>query len=242
MKVLKWFDFSDNYDGFNFSFKIPITNENFKEKILLFDEVFLRNSSLYRLFYFQSDTFIEQYLNQRRNNFLKSDRKWLMLLDLEQFVSLAGLQLYGTLPDSRKGSIEVAFQQPFVGLRFLEFDNSSSLNYLDILDLSFWYEELDLSIISHSNIWWETILYSQDEAGYLKALNEPVNNKFSAYRITPRFNSFLREIKKKVKEFGGSFQLGEHNKDFVTSDGILLDGRIIYQEDIDEGRVKLPAI
>ena len=32
----------------------------------------------------------------------------------------------------------------------------------------------------------------------------------------------------------------KNKETLVTPEGILLDGKIIYQEDIDEGRVKLP--
>lgn len=71
-------------------------------------------------------------------------------------------------------------------------------------------------------------------------LDLEVNNRYIAYRNTPRFNSFLRDLKILfVDKYGWSY-----NSDYedIRRDGIPLDGKIIYQEDIDEGRVQLPDI
>ena len=70
----------------------------------------------------------------------------------------------------------------------------------------------------------------------------PVDNRFYAYRITPRFNSFLRELKTRIQELGGTITLDDEHHEDVTINGVLLDGKIVFQEDIDEGRILLPKV
>lgn len=64
-----------------------------------------------------------------------------------------------------------------------------------------------------------------------------------AYSNTPRLNSYLRALKTCVESYGGSCEMDTRNKYFNNVDyGIPLDGKIIYQEDIDEGRICLEDI
>ncbi len=77
--------------------------------------------------------------------------------------------------------------------------------------------------------------------------NAFLDNRIIAYRNAPRYNSLLRGVKKLCKKYGFSIDLAEgdlnyERSTYETVDGILLDGKIIYQEDIEDGTIKLPCI
>jgi hypothetical protein len=127
----------------------------------------------------------------------------------------------------------------------LSLENTDSLYKIDLFEYDFEDNTVHVGINSSSNIWWEEIVVTilEGEAwNDRQVLNPPLNNRPWAYRITPRFNSFLRDVKEVINSLEGNVLLEEYNKKYVTEDGILLDGRIVYQEDIDEGRVKLPDL
>jgi len=74
--------------------------------------------------------------------------------------------------------------------------------------------------------------------------NKIINNKANAYLNTPRFNSFLKSLKELFYERGWDFEFEYDHKpleilEFFTENGILIDGQIIYQEDIDNGKVRV---
>lgn len=80
-----------------------------------------------------------------------------------------------------------------------------------------------------------------------KEIGEKIDNRVIAYRNAPRYNSFLRGIKHISEKYGFEFCVREGSinkiqRPYETFEGVLLDGKIIYQEDIDEGRVKIPEI
>lgn len=64
---------------------------------------------------------------------------------------------------------------------------------------------------------------------------------FYAYRVTPRFNSFLKLMKDEIQKLGGNVQLVSKNHHDVEIDGILLDGKIVLQEEIDAGLIDIPS-
>ena len=72
-----------------------------------------------------------------------------------------------------------------------------------------------------------------------------------SYNNVPRFNSFLKELKQIwTKKYKWNFRFQAENEAhknttceeelFLTENGILINEKIIYQEDIDEGKVSLP--
>ena len=74
---------------------------------------------------------------------------------------------------------------------------------------------------------------------------ERLDNRAAAYRNAPRFNSLLRELKEIVHSYGWQIALQSDtlfDRSFETEDGILIDKKIIYQEDIESGRVQIPAV
>ena len=108
--------------------------------------------------------------------------------------------------------------------------------------------DFKFNIISHLSIWFET-----------SRLKEGVfhDNKILAYRNTPRLNSFLRDLRQLVDKYGGKWEFESEGKllhynygwdysfpfESVYNDHCVpLDGKIIYQEDIDEGRITLPPV
>jgi hypothetical protein len=108
--------------------------------------------------------------------------------------------------------------------------------------------DFKFNIISHLNIWFET-----------SRLKEGIfyDNKILAYRNTPRLNSFLRDLRQLVDKYGGKWefesegQLMHYNygwdysfpfESVYNDHCVPLDGKIIYQEDIDEGRIALPPV
>lgn len=112
----------------------------------------------------------------------------------------------------------------------------------------------DFGITSHSDIWLDN---ANSYVGYEKSELKEMDNRPLAYRHTPRLNSFLRSLKAIVLEYEGTWVLdGDFNKlerrtnmklspdeesDKIWSDcAIPLDGKFIYQEDIDEGRIIIP--
>ena len=74
--------------------------------------------------------------------------------------------------------------------------------------------------------------------------DEIIDNRLIAYRNTPRLNSFIRELKNFVLKNEGTWDfdldIGSVKENQVPPDGILLDGQLIYQEDIASGKVKIP--
>ncbi len=84
---------------------------------------------------------------------------------------------------------------------------------------------------------------------YLEGDNhsDEIDNRVIAYLNAPRFNSCLRDLKKIFFNYGWSFKF-EHDErtletiKYLTEDGVLIDGKIIYQEDINEGRVTIPGV
>ncbi|WP_367392019.1 hypothetical protein [Lewinella sp. LCG006] len=103
-------------------------------------------------------------------------------------------------------------------------------------------------IASYLSIWFETTRTSE---GVFH------DNKILAYRNTPRLNSFLRDLRQLVDKYGCKWEFESEGKllhynyrwdysfpfESVYNDHCIpLDGKIIYQEDIDEGRITLPPV
>ena len=225
--------------SFCYKLSIPATSENFKKNILNFDYLFLKSGIKYKFFLYENKELASEYIQRRNIQFFSPSRQWLGLLDFEQFEDTSFPKMYMTIPDTTGEDISISYHKPFGNLTYLYISDGQHYHWSDLSNLSFWYETLSCYICSNSTIWWENIELELDEKGYPIDIS-PINNRFFSYRITPRFNSFLRDMKLFVNDVGGTIELDdEHHKD-VTENGILLGGKIIYQEDIDEGRVKLP--
>ncbi|MCO7224372.1 hypothetical protein [Pleionea sp. CnH1-48] len=60
-----------------------------------------------------------------------------------------------------------------------------------------------------------------------------VDNSDLAYLNTPRFNSFLRDFKKLMRSYGGTFST-DLLTEYTSESGILLGNEVVYYEDIVE--------
>lgn len=110
----------------------------------------------------------------------------------------------------------------------------SYLEYFDNVSKN----DIGFSIEIRSEFWFEKVFWNQNSP----SLKESVDNKWLAYHNTPRLNSFIRDLTQLwVDKYGWEFGYFEGWYE-SGKDGILLDGKIIYQEDIDEGRVELPDL
>jgi len=103
---------------------------------------------------------------------------------------------------------------------------------------------IEFSLCTNSEIWFTHNIYANK------------SNEFLSYRNTPRLNSFLRELKNVTINCNGLWSCVVEpriNKiingttiegfNFLKTFGdcaIPLNGEIIYQEDVDDGRVKIP--
>lgn len=99
-------------------------------------------------------------------------------------------------------------------------------------------KSMSIVLRSFFDIWFEEVM----GYGYADENKDNYDNRSVAYRNTPRLNSFLRDVKKEVLKLGGEWKMGSDYPKYVTEEGVLLDGHIVYQEDIESGRVKLPPV
>lgn len=237
-----WEEYIDGIESFTYNIMIPVSSEDFKKKILDFDLAFLSIGDRTGFFKFSQSDMIFNYINCRKKMFFNQNRQWVELLDLEQFEG-SSIKNMNLLIPNEIGELEViSYHRPFVNVRFLQLNRGNFFHLSEVLDLPYWYENLSVSVGSNSTIWWEDIETALDDNGYPIDLNPPLNNRFFSYRVTPRFNSFLRDLTMVVEKLEGTIELDGGNKRFVTHKGILLDGKIIYQEDIDEGRIQIPKL
>lgn len=106
-------------------------------------------------------------------------------------------------------------------------DNLKKINIEDI--------DIGFSIRIYSEFWFQKTFYKSNYD-----YKNGFDNSFLAYHNTPRLNSFLRDLKELwIDKYEWDFLLFEEWHD-TTNNGILLDNQIIYQEDIDEGRIQIP--
>ena len=242
----------DKYSLFFWALSFKVNEKTYKEKILNFDVNFLCLANKYKLLTLKFEkevdfeNFLQQYYASRSEIFFnnQSEKQYLYLLDLYQFLNYPKFTAKTTVYETFEGKIKPVEYITEVNYNgkdaFLSFDGQGS--FLDLKELKKdyqenWEEEVTLSIISNSNIWLDVIDLS--EVSRSKE-NDLIDNRVLAYRLTPRLNSFLRDLKNYVISIGGEVDLVEHFGKYVTEEGVLLDGKIIYQEDIDEGRVQLP--
>lgn len=246
-----WVEYFANKSSFQWTFSVPITAKDWKCKVLEIDKEFLIKGKKYGLFYFEEDI-SGDYKKRREMRFFNKVTYTIGLLQFQNYFSPREEKHIGDMfmdiPKCTSGRIinlpqRIRGSWPDLSLRILEIENSVGLYLDDIEDLTFGSEEvLFFTLYSSSNIWWEELLYGESKEGEIYKFNIPKNNRPWSYRITPRLNSFLRDLKIKTKDLGGSILLEEYDKRYVTEEGILLDGNIIYQEDIVEDRIDLSII
>lgn len=241
--VKNWIAYSTEIDAFLYEISIPVNQDNWRRIILDFDLAFLKFGRKYGLFYYEY--LIEKdYKERRMKSFFTNDWKGLSYLRFENYFSKTDFELskntFIDIPEyldnglvtSKKTKFDLHFYSQ--GNDILYYLSNDRPLFDELLNYNKWETNIHLSIISKSNIWWDEIGFTVGEEKAIKILlNPPANNRPWAYNITPRFNSFLRALKIKAIELGGIVHLdeGSYVKKYVTVDGILLDGKVVYAED-----------
>lgn len=232
------------YSIFSYFLSVDVNRASFKRKILEVDNIFLTLANRFRLFSLSVpnssdfDATLEVYNNDRLATFSRPDSEYdyLRFLDFKQ----------GDLLSKYSGTTLVfdEFTNAFLNLpNQIDGDNSifnieATGNYqLHELNDDFSNIQVSMSIYSYSNIWLDS--FNFDESRIFQGRGD-VKNRVVSYRMTPRLNSFLRDFKSNLELLGVNLKQQECDTRYVTEEGILLDGKIIYQEDIDEGRVLVP--
>lgn len=237
-----WSDYIHDYSAFHYEFNVQVSNADFKDKILSVDAAFLKAGDKQMLFVYPDTGRSDSYLSRRKERFFSDNNQWINLIDFDQFDDTARKEFQIFLPDGNGQLIATPYYQPFDRLRILDIENISFVHWSDVAQEDEWHKDISFSLYSNSTIWNEDIgLMLDEDTGNMVILDPAVNNRFFAYRIVPRFNSFLRDVTTAVESLGGSVTLGEHDGKQVTERGILLDGQLIFQEDIDAGKIELPA-
>jgi len=247
-----WTPYLKSIPSFTYEFSFKVNSENYKERILAFDSVFLKKGIELGICVFdelENNDAVEYYLSDRREKFwLQPNYNNAMnLLDLKQSKSYLGTATpVINAPFVKPNNI---VSEEFVDLKtsfaMLRFDGLQDVREDELLE-EFWEEkEIFFSISSNSNIWWDefnlTILNGVKWSE--RVLFMPTaDNRSCSYRITPRFNSLICEISNIINVFEGKILLEEFNSRYVTEQGILIDGEVIYQEDIIARTINLLEI
>lgn len=233
------------YPIFSYFLSVEVNRDSFRDKILEVDNIFLSLANQFQLFTLSTpnsqnfnDT-LKVYNDDRLETFSRRDSEYdyLRFLDFKQgvlFSKYSGTTL--VFDESTNAFLNVPNQ---IDCNNSIFNIEATGDYqLRELDDNYTNVQVGMSIFSYSNIWLDT--FNFDESRVFKGLGD-VKNRVVAYRMTPRLNSFLRDFKNKLELLGIELKQQECDTRYVTEEGILLDGRIIYQEDIDEGRVMVPV-
>ena len=247
-----WTNYLKAIPSFSFEFSIKVNAENYKERILEFDSVFLKKGLELGICVFdelESIEAIDRYLSDRKENFWlqPKDNNALNFFDLKQSNSYTGngvKSMYLPYLESNKiVNKKITSSRHFYDV--LSIDGLQDLRENELLEEDWEEKEISIGMHSSSNIWWDefnlTIL-NGESWGDRVLFKPPIDNRSCCYRITPRLNSFIYKLSKTSLKFGAKFLFEEHNTKYVKEEGILIDNRIFYQKDIGEGRLDLTEI
>jgi len=245
-----WTASLNDFSSFAFHFHFQVTPENFKRVILKIDEVFLIKGLEFGICVFDGLESLEEihlYIAERKKDFWLEPKynNALDFFSVKESKSYKGEAIQSQYIPFIESNKYVYKKKDYVEDKIIEFEGAYNIREAELRD-EFWEEkEISFSIFSYSNIWWDEISFSKmsNAVGSDIILFEPPkDNRNYAYRITPRLNSFLRDLTKVSLSLGGKVILEDYKKENVTKEGILLDQRIIFQEDIDDGRINMQKI
>ncbi|KOY84538.1 hypothetical protein AD998_20305 [bacterium 336/3] len=210
-----------------FDFELPITSKNYVDRILDFDVAFIKNAHKYGLMYWGDidiNQFTEIYKKTRKYDFFDKEHKNYYLFDTP-YINQVLSKHYDSLVYNKENYTKT-FDHKIIGavrqsVCFFEFENTALAAY-EVEGLDYWEENASISLLFNSHRFHK--MAYDTKIFYI-----------------PRFNSFVREISKFVKEIGGKINADITYEKFMTIEGFLLNGKIIYQEDVDEGREPFPT-
>lgn len=212
----------------SYNFKFLINSENYRERILDFDIAFIKIAHRYGLMYLGDidvDEFVMDYRSLREQEFFEEGYENYYLLDMGQLNILLSKK-YNSFILFSSGydyNTKIFYNEKCIGqfIHFLDIGNMSDFFARDLEGLVFWEQNASLG------------LFFDNE----DLCNMPYDTKVA---YIPKFNSFLRDISKVVKGLGGKIETDCMVEEFITPDGFLLNERIIYQDDIEDGKEPFP--
>jgi hypothetical protein len=235
---------------FFYTISLPITKENFIEKLNSMDYTILKYGRKYGIYEFIPDKFIDKYgedellLQYQKdkevayNNLNPNERNSITILDFylwcennkdikrDLLAERSKIFVY-----DQQGKV-VAKPYSYWGVDSIIYYVIDGVEYNDLINNSI--GEVWIAFSSRSNIWLPEVDFHVIAATSEK--NEA--NRELAFLNTPRLNSFIRALKAKTEELGGKWNSDPDYDGVCSEDGILIDGKIIYQEDIEEGLIK----
>ncbi len=235
MKTNKWIA-TLNTEVFDYYLKIPITKDNFIEKIYTIEETILKYGNKFNILKIIPDFLLNRYKQNKFNAYKrlkKSDFIFLFDFDLctDEKIKIKDLEeeeanfyMY-----SEEGEVILKSFNLTENIIFYTLGDAVTYEEIQQNDVN----EISIVFCSDSNIWFDEV-DSENIIAYSENKEENEDNIELALLNTPRLNSFFREIKQVTEKLGGKWSLETNYPDKVTEDGILIDGRIIYQEDIDK--------
>ncbi|PLK44262.1 hypothetical protein [Emticicia sp. TH156] len=252
MKVF-WSPYINHFMAFDFSIEIPLNEENYKQKILEFDACLFEKGAEFGIYNFieaekiykgEAHKYINDYVASRTENMFKPETEGITLGGIyhwDYYLNSVNPKTSFTtinIPVFDNGEWQYKAVDPF-GLFTYDSALQNFESHLDYKTKSKWNNIVEIEFFSQSNIWYDEIEYSQLERRYM-IFDPPADNRPVAYRISPRFNSFLRDLKSKTYSLGGKYILNVPSSKLSDDGYILLDGQVIFQEDIDCGVIKIP--
>ena len=228
---------------------ITVSYNNIRQVIFDIDEVFINSGEKYGLFYLfpdelkngDRDSLKNQYFINRKNfiqETKKSEDEYFSIgqFNCSQFINLSNLNDYPKMKllrysEENRREIEELFIEIPKFNPYFDYDS-------DIIKIKKGeVKNIEFSISSNCNIWYEEI---ENDVFDVKNITESyyglIDNRFLAYKNTPRLNSFLKELLEVCKKYGGNINLEENRvkyKHFFTEKGILLGDEIIYEDRVN---------
>lgn len=262
---IRWLEYHNDIETFGFTVHIPVNNGNYIEKVMKFDIGFLQLADVHGMHKIHSLTDEVFTLAEFEKGYIPN--RISQLQDESEDIALMCIYHWDLFRENvhHKKRWDISIRVPVktedkweykdlsiapyrYGLPWQSF--SLGINSKDLKDG----RDVDLTFdfFSKSNIWLDDIELDDtsigkelEKYGY-STFDPPFDNRPTAYRITPRFNSFLRDLKQFVDELNGwleaeemiipaSFTYAKNPEGYI-----LLDGQLIFQEDIDSGKIKIP--
>lgn len=229
MNKQPWDDFVPDYLSFGYFIKVPVTSSDYQEKIPEFVNGLLKAGWETKIYYYPIEG--EEY-SHFINNWAVKLKKHLASPRVEKF----GLFDHFLIPHSAieiRPSTEVRFPEGLLAWPpkgdedsrpLVEVDN---FGFVDLPEEKNWQVELEVELVSKSNIWFEEIEIgivpgSGKRARLLDVIRD---NSETARQIVPRFNQFIQRMRELVESLGGTLTLEETwYSDNVKQDGIVLEG------------------
>ncbi len=234
MKTNKWIA-TLNTEVFDYDLMIPITKDDFIEKINIIETTILKYGNKFNILKVIPDFLLNRYKQSKFNAYKRLKKSdFIFLFDFglctDEKIKIKGLEEESNFyMYSEEGEIVLKSFNHTENIIFYNYGDAVTYEKLQQNDVN----EISIGFNSYSNIWFDEV-DSENIIAYSENKEENEDNIELALLNTPRLNSFFREIKQVTEKLGGKWSLETNYPDKVTEDGILIDGRIIYQEDIDK--------